>query len=91
MVILHGHHAFGHKVAKVLILLAVVTIVIGVLVKNPMVFMSERALDREISGLLKKCVTWFNGSILLVSSANLPANGDSDSIIFWSVCSSVLL
>jgi uncharacterized membrane protein len=43
----------AYKVTKVFMLQALVTIVMGALTKIPMAAMSERALDHEVSGLLK--------------------------------------
>jgi hypothetical protein len=42
-----------YKVAKVFILVSLMTIVMGALVKNPTGVMSDEALDHEVSGLLK--------------------------------------
>ena len=63
-------------------LLAQVTIVTGALLKKPMVVMSERTLDYEVSGLLKITRHPVQWGILLFASAHLLANGDSASIIF---------
>ena len=44
---------FAYKVAKTFMLLALVTIVMGALVKKPTAVMSEQALHQKVSGLLK--------------------------------------
>jgi len=73
----------AYKVAKVFMLLALVTIVMGPLVKSSRAVMSERALDPEISGLLKIMAHPVQWGILLFASAHLLANGDSASILFF--------
>ena len=73
----------AYKVAKVFMLLALVTIVLGALVKSPTAFMSERALDPEVSGLLKITRHPVQLGVLLFASAHLLANGDSASILFF--------
>ena len=49
-----GPSVLANNVAKVFTLLALVTTLVGALVKNLTTVMSERALDHEASGLLKK-------------------------------------
>lgn len=64
-------------------LLALVTIVMGALVKTPTAVMSERVLDYEVSGLLKitrHSILW---SVLLFVRALLLANRDYASILFF--------
>ena len=61
----------AYKVAKVFMLLALVTIVMGALVKTPTAVMSERVLDYEVSGLLnitRHPILW---SVLLFARAHL--------------------
>jgi uncharacterized membrane protein len=73
----------AYKVAKVLMLLALVTIVMGTLVKNPTAVMSEQALDNEVSGMLKITRHPVQWGILLFACAHLLANGDTASILFF--------
>ena len=64
-------------------LLALVTIVMGALLKTPTAVMSERVLDYEVSGLLKitrHSILW---SVLLFVRALLLANRDYASILFF--------
>ena len=73
----------AYKIAKVLMLLSLVTIVMGALVKNPTAVMSEQALDNEVSGLLKITRHPVQWGILLFACAHLLANGDTASILFF--------
>ena len=73
----------AYKVAKVFMLLALVTIVMGALVKTPTAVMNERVLDYEVSGLLnitRHPILW---SVLLFARAHLLANRDYASILFF--------
>lgn len=74
---------WAYQVAKVLMLLSLVTIVIGALVKNPTAVMSEQALDHDVSGLLKITRHPVQWGILLFSCGHLLANGDVASILFF--------
>ena len=73
----------AYKVAKVLMLLSLVTIVMGALVKNPTAVRSEQALDNEVSGLLKITRHPVQWGILLFACGHLLANGDTASILFF--------
>ena len=73
----------AYQVAKVLMLLSLVTIVMGALVKNPTAVMSEQALDHEVSGILKITRHPVQWGILLFSCGHLLANGDVASILFF--------
>ena len=73
----------AYKVAKVLVLLSLVTIVMGTQVKNPTAVHSEQALDNEVSGLLKITRHPVQWGILLFACGHLLANGDTASILFF--------
>ena len=76
-------HPLAYKVTKVFLLISLVTIVMGVLTKNPTQVMNEQALDHEISGLLKITRHPIQWGILLFAVGHLIANGDVASLIFF--------
>lgn len=73
----------AYLVTKVLLLLALVTLVTGTLTKNPTQVMSEQALDEEISGMLKITRHPVQWGILLFAVGHVIANGDVASLLFF--------
>lgn len=73
----------AYMVTKVIVLVSLVTLVMGTLTKNPTQVMNEKALDNEISGLLKITRHPIQWGILLFSVAHMLANGDVASILLF--------
>jgi uncharacterized membrane protein len=73
----------AYLVTKVLLFIALVTLVSGTLTKNPTQVMGDAALDNEISGMLKITRHPIQWGILLFAIGHLIANGDTASVFFF--------
>ena len=73
----------AYMVTKVLLFIALVTLVTGTLTKNPTQVHGDAALDNEISGMLKITRHPVQWGILLFAVGHLIANGDTASILFF--------
>ena len=72
-----------YGITKGLLLLALVTLVMGTLVRNPTAVASESALDNGVTGMLKITRHPIQWGILLFAIGHLIANGDVASILFF--------
>lgn len=97
----HGYNDLPHSeflwypskvtyvVTKSLMLLALVTLVMGTTMKNPTQAMNDKALDEEVTGMLKITRHPIQWSILLFAIAHLVSNGDIASIILFGTLAAV--
>lgn len=76
-------HPNAYLVTKVLLFVSLLTIVMGTLTKNPTAVMNEKALDEDISGLLKITRHPVQWGILMFAAGHMIANGDVASLIFF--------
>ncbi len=81
----------AYMLTKVLLLIALVSIVMGTLTKNPTQVMNEAALAHEVSGMLKVTRHPMMWGIFLFAVGHLIANGDIASLLFFSTFAAVSL
>ncbi len=74
---------WAHQVTKVLLLVALMMLVMGILAPNPTLVMNERALEEDITGLVKITRHPIQWSIVLFCIGHLVANGDLASLWFF--------
>lgn len=75
--------AAAAKVTKVIMVIAILSIVVGLMTPNPTTVMLESALDNDICGVLKVTRHPVQWGILLFALGHLLANGDVASIVFF--------
>lgn len=73
----------AYKITKGLLLLSLISLVMGTLSSNPTNMMNEKAIDKEIVGMIKITRHPIQWGILLFAIGHLIANGDKASIIFF--------
>ena len=79
----------AYLVTKTLLFVALVTLVMGTLTRNPTQVMNEQALDDGVSGMLKITRHPIQWGILLFAVGHLIANGDVASLLFFGTFAAV--
>jgi len=81
----------GYKIAKVIMLFAVVLLVLGTMIRNPTSMVWPDAINDEYRGVIKITRHPIQWSIVLYATAHLISNGDKASIVLFGTLGLVAL